>query len=124
MAATATTAPPALAAEATAEGRTDGGAVVAVAVEDLRQIVREEIERAVAHERPLLLTVEEVGQMLGISRRQVHRQAAAGELPAPVRHVAGSGSCTRWVRSQIVAYVDGLAAAAERERSALAGKWA
>ncbi|MDP8928460.1 MAG: helix-turn-helix domain-containing protein [Actinomycetota bacterium] len=34
------------------------------------------------HGLPLTLTVEEAGELLGISRQSAYRAAAAGELPA------------------------------------------
>lgn len=34
------------------------------------------------HDLPLTLTVEEAGELLGISRQSAYRAAAAGELPA------------------------------------------
>jgi excisionase family DNA binding protein len=51
---------------------------------------------------PLLLRVNEVAELLGISERSVWRMQSAGKLPAAVR-LAGS---IRWRRAEIEAWVD------------------
>lgn len=56
-----------------------------------------------------LLSVEEVGQMLGISSRTVWRMVSAGEIPEPVK----IGGSTKWRRSDIQAMID-LAQPAKR----------
>lgn len=53
-------------------------------------------------DKPLLLRVGEVAQLLGISERSVWRMQSAGRLPAAVR-LAGS---IRWRRVEIEAWVD------------------
>jgi len=54
---------------------------------------------AEATERPAdrLLRVQEVGQRLGVSARQVWKLLAAGRLPSPVR----LGRSVRWRESDI-----------------------
>lgn len=49
-----------------------------------------------------LLSVEEVGRMLGISSRTVWRRVSAGEIPEPIK-VGGS---TKWRRTDIQAMID------------------
>lgn len=53
-------------------------------------------------EPPLLLRVDEVAQLLGLSERSVWRMQSAGRLPSGVR-LAGS---IRWRRAEIEAWVD------------------
>ena len=53
-------------------------------VEDIRAVVREEVERAlrsVPHGPSQLLTVAQAAQLLGVSQRTVRRQIASGEIP-------------------------------------------
>jgi prophage regulatory protein len=48
-----------------------------------------------------LMSVEEVGQMLGISARTVWRMASAGEIPQPVKFGG-----TKWRRTEIQTTID------------------
>lgn len=52
-------------------------------------------------ERALLLAVEEVSQLVGISVRQVQRLKSLGQFPKEVR----IGGSVRWRRSDIVQWV-------------------
>ena len=49
-----------------------------------------------------LLKVHEVAEFLNCSNATVWRLNASGTLPAPVR----LGRATRWVQSEIIAFVD------------------
>jgi len=53
-----------------------------------------------------LLTVEEVMNLLRVSRRTVWRWVAQGRLPRPIRPTC---VCTRWKASDIWKYLDSLA---------------
>jgi predicted DNA-binding transcriptional regulator AlpA len=44
---------------------------------------------------PIMVDAAQVGLLLTLSERQVHRMDAAGELPAPVR--PGRGRAVRWL---------------------------
>lgn len=57
-------------------------------------------------EEPLLLTVEGVSRLLGISVRSVWRLTSAGELPGPIT----LGRSKRWARRTIEEYVAGKTA--------------
>lgn len=57
-------------------------------------------------EPPLLLTVDEVARLLGISVRSVWRLTSLGELPGPIT----LGRSKRWARRAIEEYVAGKAA--------------
>jgi excisionase family DNA binding protein len=48
-----------------------------------------------------LLDVGQLAEMLGVSKRHVHRLADAGKCPAPVR----LGRCARWPRSAVEAWI-------------------
>ena len=48
-----------------------------------------------------LLTAKAVGEMLGLSKRQVFRLKSSGKIPAPVK-VGGS---IRWVESEMSAWI-------------------
>ncbi len=52
--------------------------------------------------RSLLITVDELGDVLGISVRSVWRLLSAHRIPEPIR-LAGS---VRWRRSEVQAWVD------------------
>lgn len=53
-----------------------------------------------------LITITEVGEMLGRSRASIYRDLNAGVLPKAVR----VGSSVRWPLSEITAYIDDLKA--------------
>jgi len=55
---------------------------------------------------PLLLTDQQTAELIGISRRQVHRLRSTGDLPAPVQ-VPGC-RMTRWRRADIEEFVEEL----------------
>ena len=57
-------------------------------------------------EKPLLLTVDGVSRLLGISVRSVWRLTSVGELPGPIT----LGRSKRWARRAIEDYVAGKAA--------------
>jgi len=48
-----------------------------------------------------LLSAAEVGEMLSLSKRTIHRYNCSGKIPAPVR-VGGS---VRWIESEISAWI-------------------
>ena len=50
---------------------------------------------------PLLLTIEEVAELINLSVRTIHRLVSAKEMPLPIR-VRG---CKRFRRNEIVAWV-------------------
>jgi prophage regulatory protein len=50
---------------------------------------------------PVLLGVEHVAELLGVSSRHVRRLADAGRCPQPVR----LGGCVRWPRHVVEAWV-------------------
>jgi excisionase family DNA binding protein len=52
-----------------------------------------------------LLTVQEVGRLLRVSKRTVWRWVAQGRLPAPVRY---SKTCVRWKASVMQAHLESL----------------
>jgi excisionase family DNA binding protein len=52
-----------------------------------------------------LLTVQEVANVLKLSKRTVWRWVAQGRLPTPVRY---SRTCVRWKASAIQAHLDAL----------------
>ena len=52
-----------------------------------------------------LLTVEEVADLLKVSKRTVWRWVAQGRVPAPVRY---SKTCVRWKASAVQAYLEAL----------------
>jgi excisionase family DNA binding protein len=54
-------------------------------------------EENVVPRQPLLLTVDEVAQLLGLSRRTVWRLRSTGRIPAPVR----IGRSVRWRRADV-----------------------
>ncbi|NLS97973.1 MAG: helix-turn-helix domain-containing protein [Planctomycetaceae bacterium] len=53
---------------------------------------------------PTLLTPDQAAAYIGMSRRWVYRAASAGEFPRPVK----IGSATRWRRSDLDQWVEGL----------------
>ncbi len=55
-------------------------------------------------EGKLLLTVDEVAELLGVSRRSVWRLSSGPDLPSPVK----LGRSARWRRADIMAYVEDL----------------
>ena len=54
------------------------------------------------HDSRALLRVDYVAEFLGISERYVWKLNSSGRLPRPVR----LGGATRWVRSELVAWID------------------
>jgi excisionase family DNA binding protein len=52
-----------------------------------------------------LMKVDEVAELLRVSKRTVWRWVSLGRLPAPVRH---SKTCVRWKTSAIRSYLDSL----------------
>ena len=54
---------------------------------------------------PELLCDSDVGTLLGISRRSVHRLNSQGDLPSPIR-LPGLRAI-RWRRSDLLAWIDG-----------------
>ena len=61
--------------------------------------------------RERLLTITEVGEMLGRGRASIYRDLNAGALPKPVR----VGSSIRWPLSEINAYIEALKAERDGE---------
>ena len=57
----------------------------------------------------LLLRDSDVAQLLGIGKSTVWREAKEGRLPSPIK----IGGTTRWVRAQIIAWIDAAAAASQ-----------
>lgn len=53
-----------------------------------------------------LLTITEVGEMIGRARASIYRDLNAGVIPQPVR----VGSSVRWPLSEINAYIEDLKA--------------
>ncbi len=51
---------------------------------------------------PELLTVEQAAAMAGVGKRSWWRFSSSGRAPAPVR----IGRCRRWVRSELVAWIE------------------
>ena len=51
--------------------------------------------------RPLTLDVNEVAQLLGVSKRTVYRLLDAGQIPKPLK----LGNATRWRRTDIELFV-------------------
>lgn len=51
---------------------------------------------------PVLLTVKEVAEMLGLSERTVYRLADAGNMPRPVK----LGAAVRWRRNELERWID------------------
>jgi excisionase family DNA binding protein len=54
---------------------------------------------------PLLLTAEQVANLLGTSKRQVWRLESAGRIPKPVRL---GGRLVRWRWTELVEFVEEL----------------
>ena len=67
------------------------------ALESLTDLVRDSLSPP-----PALLTVEEVGRELRVSKRTVWKLVKAGSFPEPLK-VAG---LTRWRRSDVALYID------------------
>ncbi len=63
-------------------------------------------------EQPLLLSVEQTALLTGLGARTIWRLASSGEFPKPVQ-IAGRRA-TRWKRSDVEAWVDGLQPGASR----------
>ena len=51
---------------------------------------------------PVLLTVKEVAEMLGLSERTVYRLADMGKMPRPVK----IGAAVRWRRSELDTWIE------------------
>jgi len=54
--------------------------------------------------QPLLLTVQQTAQLVGLSVRVVWRMVSGGEFPRP-RHV---GRSARWLHSEILEWTENL----------------
>jgi excisionase family DNA binding protein len=52
----------------------------------------------------LLIRVEEVATLMGVSERTIWRRVSEKKFVAPV----SVGSCTRWRRSDVEAFINGL----------------
>jgi excisionase family DNA binding protein len=52
-------------------------------------------------EQPLLLTAQQVADLLGCSPRHVQRMSDRGELPRPIR----IGTLVRWTRREIESHI-------------------
>lgn len=52
----------------------------------------------------LLITVDEVAELLGIARRTVQRMDSAGKLPSPLR-LGLSGKCIRWNKAELESWI-------------------
>jgi predicted DNA-binding transcriptional regulator AlpA len=63
------------------------------------------IERGIALHRVVLLTDAQVAELIGVNRRQVHKLAAAGELPRPVK----VGKRSRWRLSELEHAIESMA---------------
>jgi len=61
-------------------------------------------ENAFIKVQPLLIRIEEVATLLGVSERTVWRRLSEKKFVAPV----SVGSCTRWRRSDVEAFINGL----------------
>lgn len=70
---------------------------------EIRQIVREEIERSRALAEPRFYTIDEVASVLRVSTRTVENLIASGEMPPPVR----VGRQRRWHSETLEAFVHG-----------------
>jgi predicted DNA-binding transcriptional regulator AlpA len=57
-----------------------------------------------------LLTAKTLGQMLSLSKRQVHRLNSCGKIPSPI-HIGGA---VRWSTEEIMAWL--AAGAPDRQR--------
>jgi prophage regulatory protein len=51
---------------------------------------------------PVLLTVKEVAEMLGLSERTVYRLADMGKMPRPVK----IGAAVRWRRTELDTWIE------------------
>ena len=51
---------------------------------------------------PVLLTVKEVAEMLGLSERTVYRLSDAGNMPRPVK----LGAAVRWRTKELEAWIE------------------
>ena len=51
---------------------------------------------------PVLLTVKEVAEMLGLSERTVYRLADMGKMPRPVK----IGAAVRWRRNELDQWIE------------------
>ena len=49
-----------------------------------------------------LINAKMFGEMLSLSKRQIFRLNSSGKIPEPVR----IGSSTRWIESEIAAWID------------------
>jgi excisionase family DNA binding protein len=50
----------------------------------------------------LLITLDELARMMGVSKRTIARRSADGSIPRPVR----IGGATRWRRHEVEAWID------------------
>ncbi len=60
---------------------------------------------------PVLLTVKEVAEMLGLSERTVYRLADVGNMPRPVK----IGAAVRWRRNELDQWIEEGCPARQRE---------
>ncbi len=51
---------------------------------------------------PVLLTVKEVAEMLGLSERTVYRLADVGKMPRPVK----IGAAVRWRKKELDTWIE------------------
>jgi len=51
---------------------------------------------------PVLLTVKEVAEMLGLSERTIYRLADSGAMPRPVK----IGAAVRWRRNELDQWIE------------------
>jgi predicted DNA-binding transcriptional regulator AlpA len=58
-------------------------------------------ENGTATDKPLLITAQQVGTILGVSERSVWRHLSKGKIVAPVR----IGGSVRWRREDITRWV-------------------
>ncbi len=60
---------------------------------------------------PVLLTVKEVAEMLGLSERTVYRLADVGNMPRPVK----IGAAVRWRRNELDQWIEEGCPASQRK---------
>lgn len=72
-------------------------------------MLREKHAYAAPREKPALLDVRQVAELLSCSKRTVQRLARLGDLPAPIR----LASLVRWRRADIEAWFEARAVLAD-----------
>jgi excisionase family DNA binding protein len=60
---------------------------------------------------PVLLTVKEVAEMLGLSERTVYRLADVGKMPRPVK----IGAAVRWRKKELDTWIEEGCPASQRK---------